>query len=646
MMSRTALLTAVALFGWAHPLAAQEGPEILVELSDHRVYEGKSVLYQVTLNHVENPSPPELSGLEDFRVESLGEQSLDSTRVTIINGQMTKVVRRGRAYRYRLTPRKTGILRIPPPVAKVDGQVLKGPEQFLEVIPAEQQDTVFLEITSDRQAVYPMQPFTVTLRVAVKPLPPPYAERSPVAVQWELRQRQPLLRIPWIGDELPEGLESKEDLNQWARPLLTSQRGGFRINDLGARSSSFFSLFDEPEPVRFLPKARQVVRQNKDARPAEYWEYELQRTFHPRRIGQFTFGPVTLEGVFVVDVAEGGKADVEQIYAVAKAIEVTSRDVPREGRPDTYIGAVGQFSLAAELEPKRAKVGDPMTLTLTLGGQGTLENAFAPDLAGMPEIAEKFKIYEATEEVQRSSCRFTYGLRPLEEGIEAFPAVPVSYFDVESERYVTLRSDPVPIEVTKAERLSDDQIVATPGGPSGRPRELQVRREGIFANVTDPAAVRDQSIHPGRWLLGLIGMAGLYAVVAVVTVRIQRLSADTALLCRRGAIGRARTRLQQAAAELESGRAREGADLVQDALVGLIADVADLPEAGLTPKDVCGQLQALGVEGELVGRAGSLLEACDATRYGAVNQAGGLGPRAQGVLEELIQSLKAKKRFR
>jgi hypothetical protein len=287
-----------------------------------------------------------------------------------------------------------------------------------------------------------------------------------------------------------------------------------------------------------------------------------------------------------------------------------------------------------------------MTLTLTLRGEGTLESAVAPDVAALPEVAGRFKIYEATEETRSGSRRFTYGLRPLEPGIEAFPAVPVSYFDVESERYVTLRTDPIPIQIAEAEELSDDQIVAGADGSSRTQRELEARREGVFANVTELAAVGDESVDPLRWFLGLVGLAGLYVAVAVVTVQIQRRSADKALLRRRGAVAKAKGRLRQGLAELEAGRTRQGVDLIQASLAGLVADVADLPEAGLTPKDVCAQLRANDIEQPLVDRAGTLLETCDAARYGTSNQAEGLGREAQQLLADLIRALKANRRFR
>ncbi len=652
-MARRPPLAIVLLIALARVSVAAEEPEVRVDIASstgravEQVYEGQPVLYLVTVTNAKDVSPPQLIDFDDFDVESLGDPDVSqSLYFQNINGRITQVIQRTWKYKFRLMPRKTGLLRIPAPPVKVDGRQLKGPERTLQVLPAEEQDVALLEITTDRPSVYPMQPFTVTLSVAVRGLPEPHGDRSPVSVQSQLRYRPPALRIPWIDDDLPDGLEAGESVSRWAQPLLDQRGAGFSINGLGTRSSSLFSFFDDQELATFLPKARTVVRRDKEGDEATYWQYDFVRTFTARQVRRYTFGPVTLEGAFVTAADEEGRVSVDEIYAVAKPVEVIVKDVPEEGRPDTYVGAVGRFELAAQLAPTEAKVGDPMTLQLTLRGEGTLESAVAPDVAAMPEVAGRFKFYEATEEARPGSRRFMYDLRPLEAGIEAFPSVPVSYFDFESERYVTLRTDPIPIQVAEAEELSDDQIVAGANGSSRTGRELEVQREGVFANVTDLAAVRDESVEPLRWLLGLVGMAGLYVAVAVVTVRIQRRSADKALLRRRGAVSKAKGRLRQGLVELDAGRTREGVDLVQASLAGLVADVADLPETGMTPKDVCAELHTAGIEQDLVDRVGSLLETCDAARYGTSNRAEGLGHEAQQLLGELIRALKANKRFR
>ncbi len=113
-----------------------------------------------------------------------------------------------------------------------------------------------------------------------------------------------------------------------------------------------------------------------------------------------TFGPVTLKGTFAAGVDPVKGAIGKDIYAVAKALLVNIKDVPEEGRPENYIGAIGRFQFDADLAPRKAKTGDPMTLTLTLSGQGTLDSITAPDLSNIPQIADNFKIYEATEQTK------------------------------------------------------------------------------------------------------------------------------------------------------------------------------------------------------------------------------------------------------
>jgi hypothetical protein len=234
----------------------------------------------------------------------------------------------------------------------------------------------------------------------------------------------------------------------------------------------------------------------------------------------------------------------------------------------------------------------------------------------------------------------------LIEGKEPFPAVPVAYFDVDGERFVTLQNDPIPLTITKAEQLSGDQIVTSSRAGGQTAKELEARREGICANIDDPALARDQSIQPGRWLAALGGCVGTYLVVACLTVLIRRRTGDKSALRRRGAPARARHRIGEAAQRWQARQVREAADLVQDALVGLVADVADLHDAGLTPKDVLRQLQTWGVASSLTERAGRLLDACEAARYGGAAASSGLCDEARQVVEAVIAALRTQKRFR
>jgi oxygen tolerance protein BatD len=645
-MARTSPLPAILLLLMSSAAIAEDEPKVRSMLTRQQIYWGQSVEYVIRVSNATDSVEPDLRGLDDFSVVSLGSRSSQSSNMTIINGQVRQTATRSTDFQYRLTPSKTGKLVIPAPVVKVDGQDLVGQEQVLEVLAPDEQDVVLMEITSDRSAVYPMQPFTVTLSVVVKGLPEPLSEGSPLAVQ-SGRAGPPSLSIPWAPqgrtDRFPKGLIPEEDPERWLTRLLDQSGLGFRLN-YKARDS-IMSIFGE-RPLTFQPKPRQVSKKDASGRDTLYWQYDFSRSFVPEKVADYTFGPAILKGIFGTRINESGGLTGEEIYAVAKPIVVTVKDVPLDGRPDSYLGLVGTFRAGVELEPKESKVGDPITLSIELSGTGTFANAITPDLKRIPEIADHFKVYEATEEIKKNRCRFTYGLRPQEAGIEEFPSIPLSYFDVETERYVTLNTEAIPVRIIKTDHLSDDQIVSAGRGPSAAASELEARPEGIFANITDPAEVRNERVRPERWLLALVGMAGLYACVSLVTVRLQRIAGDGSIVRRRGAASKANRRLSEALLQIDQGRIVEGADLVQSAVVGLVADVTDLPEAGMTPRDVDSRLNELAVEDDLRRRVADLLETCDATRYGATGRSGQLGQDAGIVLDEVIRAMKAGRRFR
>jgi hypothetical protein len=634
---------AIAALAWLPSASAADAPELIAELERTSVYEGESVVYRVTLNHVEHPHAPDMKALAaDFRVEPLGEQSMSFTSFKNDgNGHTSTVVRKGRQYNYRLTPKRTGTLAIPAPTVEIDGRQLRGQELTLLVRSPEEQDVVRMEIRADRDSVYPMQPFTVTLTISVRSLPGRFDEKNPVTVQ----PSPPMLQIPWaIDEQLPQGLQPKLEWRRWLGAMENQRGMGFNVNNLGRES--VFSLLNQQRSA-FMPDYEKVRLPDKSGKQTTYWRYEFRRTFIAKAIGPYTFGPASLKGTFASGgLNEAGQPLAEDIRAAAKPLVIDVRDVPLEGRPECYIGAIGVFHLTADLEPKKARTGDPMTLTLTLDGEGTLDSATAPDLSAIPAIAQHFKIYAPTDQTKKDQRHFTYSLRPLNTAVKEFPAVPAAYFDVDTKRYVTLRTEPIPIEVSKAVRLASRDIVASAGRLAGNSKEIEARQGGIFANITDPGQLGDDRIRPARWLAGLGGLAGGYVALAFAVGRWRRFSGDAAMLRRRAAVGVARRRLREASSDFAAKRTREGADHVLAAALGLVADMLALPAAGMTSAEACRQLEAAGVEPELIGRLRSLLETCEGVRYGAsADVSESLGRDADKLLRTLAGVLRKKKRL-
>ena len=590
-------------------LCAQE-PELIVEIEKREIYEGESVRYVVTLNHVDNPTAPVLTGLDDFDIVNLGEQSLNSQQITIINGRQTEIIHRRMQYNYRLTPKQSGVFTIPAPTVKVGSDVLTGRAVTLRVVAPENQDTVILTLDVDRESVYPMQPFELSLTIAVKELPGELKDKDPLSVQ----PTPPALRFPCLtDDEIFDGIKPAKSWREFLEPLVSRDASGVQVNNVG--SQSVFSLFDR-QATGFHPTPKRTTRKNKEGEVVGYWEYRFRRRMIPQKIGRYQFGPATLKGSFA-DGIEQGRLVGREIYSVAKSLSVTVKDVPLDGRPDSYIGAVGNFEVSAALAPTAASVGDPMTLTVTLTGQGTLAESRPPEISSLPEVADAFRMYEATEETTANSRRFTYSLRPLSTAVTEFPAIPISFFDVQTEKYVTRMTEPIAVSIREAETFSGADIVSSPSEAANRSDEIIASDGGLFANDSSLGSLRNESIEPTRWAILWGGMIVAWLAASAGIKRVRRIREDPALRRRRSAVARVNAALADAAFLVHSGKRSETCDAIRKAVAGLIGDYANVADAGLTPRDAADHLVMLGIDGGLRNRAVALLNDCDAARYGA-----------------------------
>lgn len=143
------------------------------------------------------------------------------------------------------------------------------------------------------------------------------------------------------------------------------------------------------------------------------------------------------------------------------------RPLPQAGRPDGFSGAVGKFSFAASAEPLDVAVGDIITVSMNISGNGYLENIRAPGVSG----ARDFKIYEPEEMPGNEAFlkSFEQAVIPLNEDVEHVPPVSFSYFDPWRGMYQTIEQGPFPLEFHE-EKKPDGNAIYRPAGGNGRAR--------------------------------------------------------------------------------------------------------------------------------------------------------------------------------
>ena len=167
-----------------------------------------------------------------------------------------------------------------------------------------------------------------------------------------------------------------------------------------------------------------------------------------KKAGEFNLGPVTLACSLLLPAATGspsffGDAVPERRELKAEGVTVAIAAFPLKGKPADFRGAVGDFRLAVTVTPRTVMSGNPVTVTSTISGDGTMDTVTCPAMAAnvgfstYPPQARRLKGATVCEQV----------LTPIGH-IRQVPPVFFSYFDSMQGSYRTVRQGPFPVTIT------------------------------------------------------------------------------------------------------------------------------------------------------------------------------------------------------
>jgi hypothetical protein len=220
-----------------------------------------------------------------------------------------------------------------------------------------------------------------------------------------------------------------------------------------------------------------------------------------------------------------GPVQRKELVLRSPGTELDVEALPIAGRPAGFTDAVGHFTMTASATPIDVRVGEPITVTLQVKGDGNFDRV---SVAGIAESSD-WKTYGTTPTDGKGERSFTEPAVPLHAGIEAVPAASFSYFDPDARKYVTVRTAPVPVHVTPgtgATAASNGTLPAASSGPALAPNAMDMGRP-----VTQMGPVFTRS---GFWEVQAVPLAALLGALLFVGGR-RRLSADLGRHGRRAA---------------------------------------------------------------------------------------------------------------
>jgi hypothetical protein len=331
-----------------------------------------------------------------------------------------------------------------------------------------------------------------------------------------------------------------------------------------------------------------------------------RRALFPLFAGRTAIAPAAL--TYSLPLSTSFFSREESFELRTDSVRFIALDVPVLNRPLDFAGAVGDLGATSRLSAQRARMGDPVVLTLRLEGTGNVKLWPRPAITlGWASVAdgEERVLVDTSQARVRGSKEFDWLLTPRKAGQQEVPKIDYPYFDADRGLYAATSTPPLSLDVASA------SLVASDSAPVAR---LAVRRA---LREEEPPPIPSR---PWYWIL---------LVVAPVPAALRRARGKAKMRTERRSALR---RIGQSASKKERLTARELRRLYLDAIGERVPATI-----GSTQRDVFARaLRRSGVTAETADRAGMLLERLDAAAF---SPSGSIGDDAIADAARIAQAI-------
>ena len=187
-----------------------------------------------------------------------------------------------------------------------------------------------------------------------------------------------------------------------------------------------------------------------DDRP--YTTLSFSAMITPDAPGELRLGPAKLR-CEVLLAARGAKAffggqEPQSLDLMSDPTTLSVLPLPREGRPAGFPGAVGNFDLIVDIQPRTIKAGDPLQIRTVIKGEGSLPDKSCPGIMFPSNGQGLFKAYPVQQNRRDHSLYCEQVVIPLTDRALEIPAITFSFFDPKAQAYRTQSRGPFPIKVS------------------------------------------------------------------------------------------------------------------------------------------------------------------------------------------------------
>ncbi|MFA5363341.1 MAG: BatD family protein [Candidatus Omnitrophota bacterium] len=571
----------------------------------NKVSLGSSLQLALAFNNVQNMAALDFPPIDGFQARYLGP----STMMSIVNGKVSSSV----THNYVLLSTKAGNFKIGPFKLEYKGDTYTSNQLSVEVVKGPVENT--------SQPGSPAEPQITDLN-----------DRLFVTIQTKNK-------TAYVNEIIPVTIK-------------------LYINNLGVRDIQYPEFSHEGFSAGGFdkPKQYQEVYQGANCDVLEF-----NTSIFGLRPGEFKLGPAHVKcnlitrkqaiqkppfgsnNSFDADIFDDffGRYEAHSLDLQSGDILFSVLPLPGENRPEDFSGTLGNFDLEVTISPREVKVGDPITLTMVVSGEGNFS------IVGVPKLKSEtgFKIYEPQIKQAGNQKSFEQIIMPMSEQIKEIPLVSFSFFDTQTGAYKTITRGPFPITIVKSEKeeskiIENKQFVAP-----ALITEEKLGRDIVYIKDS-PGRLRKKGeyLYKNKIFLVLqIIPLLLYLLTVIIYRRQKRFKTDLKYARQLLAPRKARAGIRQAKKYLEKSNAQKFYDALFDTLQEYLGDKFHLPSKGITSSIIDEQLGGNGIAEEVLVKLRDIFRDCDMVRY-ASSQLTREDMRASlNKLEEVIDYFQRKK---
>lgn len=371
----------------------------------------------------------------------------------------------------------------------------------------------------------------------------------------------------------------------------------------------------------------------------------------PQRSGQLEIDPLEMKFTVQKRVQGGGQSVFDQFFGRVENVEYSLKSKPIKitvlphpsNAPVDFTNAVGKLDMKVDVSANEIKANEAINIKIKISGKGNLPLIDIPAISFPsdfetydPKINDNIK---TTTTGVSGSKEFDYLIIPRHAGKFKLDPVVFTYFDPSSKKYKSISSNPIEINVLKADGSASDNVVY-----SSNKEDIKVLGNDIrYIHTSEIEFSHSNEDFYGSWkFYFLLILAPLLFIVSYIfRNKIRLTNSDVAGMKKKKASKVAAKFLKSAKTSLEANKTSAFYEDISKALFGFICDKLHIPSAELNQNNIKEKLAGFNVSEQTTKELMATIELCDMARFAPVSiPEQEVYKRAENIINQIEEEVK------